>query len=115
MGGETQASRIIRILGGTRAAARLLGEAPSTVQGWKSSGWIPADRHDRILDVAKAEGLPIAPATFFAERHGAEDSSAGASAQSRGGVAQLEARRAHNPEVAGSSPAPASGGEGALP
>ena len=35
--------------GGPRALAATLGLSPSTIQGWRSSGRIPKDRHDAIL------------------------------------------------------------------
>lgn len=39
-------------LGGTRAMADLLGEAPSTVQSWKAAGRIPAGKQPAVLALA---------------------------------------------------------------
>lgn len=36
-------------LGGTRAMAELLNEAPSTVQSWKAAGRIPAAKQPAVL------------------------------------------------------------------
>ncbi len=63
----TQAERIIGKLGGTRPAARLLGLPTSTVQSWKTGGYVPARWQARILRAARAAGIPLEPADFFAE------------------------------------------------
>ena len=46
-------------LGGIRKTAELLGEPPSTVQSWKSSGRIPAHKQPHVLDRAEAAGIEI--------------------------------------------------------
>jgi DNA-binding transcriptional regulator YdaS (Cro superfamily) len=46
-------------LGGTRKMADLLGEAPSTVQSWKSAGRIPAHKQPLVIERAKAAGVEV--------------------------------------------------------
>ena len=53
------AEHVISRLGGTRAAAALLGTSPSTVQSWKVAGFIPARRQSEILATARAKGIEI--------------------------------------------------------
>ena len=61
----SQAEHVINILGGVNAAARLLGHRnPSTVQGWKESGFIPGRRQQEVLDAARAAGLPLTEQDF---------------------------------------------------
>lgn len=59
------AVRIIGLFGGTRAAARKIGVAKSTVQSWKENGHIPARRQQLVLDRARALGVAVTPASFF--------------------------------------------------
>lgn len=47
------------LFGGVREMARLLDEAPSTVQGWKSAERIPAQRQPAVLAKAHELGLPV--------------------------------------------------------
>lgn len=62
------AERIIdEKFGGVRPMAKKLGIAPTTVQGWKSSGMIPAKRQQRVLEVALEHGINLTPADFFRE------------------------------------------------
>lgn len=44
----------IAAMGGTRAAGRLIGLPPSTVQSWKAKGRIPATR---VLAIEAASGI----------------------------------------------------------
>ncbi len=46
--------------------ATALGVAPSTVQAWKGSGFIPARRQQAVLDAARALKIPLTPEDFFA-------------------------------------------------
>lgn len=46
-------------LGGTRKMAELLGEAPSTVQSWKTAERIPAHKQPLVLEKARAAGIEI--------------------------------------------------------
>jgi hypothetical protein len=50
---------IFEKFGGIRPMAEELGEAPSTVQGWKSAGRIPSGKQPLVLDKAKALQLDI--------------------------------------------------------
>jgi hypothetical protein len=59
------AERIISKFGGINPAARALGLPPSTVQGWKERGYIPAARQGRVLGKARDMGLEITEADFF--------------------------------------------------
>ena len=64
----TQAERIIERFGGITRLAKALGHRhPTTVQGWKNSGYIPARRQQAVLDAAAHEGVPLAPTDFFDE------------------------------------------------
>ena len=72
------ASRIIDLFGGTRAAARLIGVPKSTVQSWKESGLIPANRQGKVLDAGRQHGIAETPASFFqneTDTHQAGDTS----------------------------------------
>jgi len=46
-------------LGGTRAMASLVGEAPSTVQSWKSAGRIPAHKQQGVITRVREAGHSI--------------------------------------------------------
>lgn len=61
----TPAEVIVDRLGGVRQAARLLNRPPSTIQSWKTSGFIPARHQAHVLDVAKREGITITPADLM--------------------------------------------------
>ena len=56
---------IDRMLGGIRPAARVLGEAPSTVSSWKKAGRIPATKHDPVLRKVRVAGFALEPKHFF--------------------------------------------------
>lgn len=63
----SQAQHIIHKLGGINAAARLLGHAnPTTVQGWKERGFIPAHRQAEVLAAAHGAGLDLKAEDFIA-------------------------------------------------
>lgn len=57
------AHKVIEAFGGIRPMAQKLGVAASTVQGWKERGVIPPARHERILELAKADKLNLDAAT----------------------------------------------------
>ena len=62
----SQALHVIHKMGGINAAARLLGHAnPSTVQGWRKSGFIPPRRHAEVLGKARAAGIDLRPEDFI--------------------------------------------------
>jgi D-beta-D-heptose 7-phosphate kinase/D-beta-D-heptose 1-phosphate adenosyltransferase len=62
----TPAQRIIARFGGVTALARALGQRnPTTVQGWKQRGLIPARRQQQVLDAAQALGISLTPRDFF--------------------------------------------------
>lgn len=46
-------------LGGTRAIAETLGEAPSTVQSWKGSGRIPAHKQPAFIERYAEIGIAV--------------------------------------------------------
>lgn len=48
--------------------ASALDIPPSTVQGWKEVGLIPARHQQAVLDAAHAKGIPLSPADFFEKR-----------------------------------------------
>ena len=58
---------IISKFGGMSALARALGHRnPTTVQGWKQRGFIPARRQGEVMDAARAQGIDLSPAEFLA-------------------------------------------------
>lgn len=58
--------RIVEKFGGITAMARALGHRhPTTVQGWKARGVIPARRQQQVLDAARANGIALSPGDFF--------------------------------------------------
>jgi hypothetical protein len=62
----TQAQRVIEKFGGLTAMAKALGhEHPTTVQGWKERGFIPAKRHQEVLDAAAALKIDLNVSDFF--------------------------------------------------
>lgn len=62
----TPAERIIEKFGGIHPMARKLSIPPSTVQGWKERGIIPAKRQPVVLNAAQESGINLTPADFFA-------------------------------------------------
>ncbi len=60
------AERIIEKFGGISAMAQALGHRhPTTVQGWKERGYIPARQQNEVLRAARDLGIDLAPADFF--------------------------------------------------
>lgn len=53
------ARMVVARFGGIRPMARLLAIAPSTVQGWCDSRWIPAHRQAEVLAAARREGIAL--------------------------------------------------------
>lgn len=47
--------------GGIRPMAAHLGEAPSTVQSWKTAGRVPAGHQHRVLVKAEELGIAVTP------------------------------------------------------
>ncbi|WP_443215351.1 carph-isopro domain-containing protein [Sphingobium sp. HDIP04] len=45
--------------GGTRAMAEIVGEAPSTVQSWKTARRIPAGKQPEVIERVNRAGIPI--------------------------------------------------------
>lgn len=68
---QTRASHIIEQFGGVSALARALGHRwPTTVQGWKNRGIIPAHAQQDVLDAAERRNVPLSPADFFSPASG---------------------------------------------
>lgn len=61
----TQADFVISCFGGIRPTARKLRVCPNTVQQWKKRGLITSNKHQKILDAAKKDNLPITPETLI--------------------------------------------------
>jgi hypothetical protein len=62
----TAVERIIERFGGLSALARALGHRhPTTVQGWKQRGIIPARQQQQVLAAAQREGIALNPADLF--------------------------------------------------
>ncbi len=62
----TQAEHIISKFGGVSALSRKLGHRhPTTVDGWRRRGWIPADQQPRVLEAGQDLEPPITPDDFF--------------------------------------------------
>ncbi len=67
-----QAEHIISKFGGLAALSRALGHKhPTTVQGWKERGVIPARQQADVLAAAQELGLALSPEDFFADDAGA--------------------------------------------
>ena len=65
---KSQADHIIGKFGGISALARALGHKhPTTVQGWKARGVIPAKRQSEVLNKARELGMDVGPQDFFVE------------------------------------------------
>jgi len=63
---QSRASEIIEYLGGTNAVARGLRHRwPTTVQGWKDRGIVPATRIPEVIAFAATSDRPLAYADFF--------------------------------------------------
>lgn len=74
----SQADHVINKLGGISAAARVLGHRnPTTVQGWRERGFIPASRHAEVLSKAKAAGIALAAEDFVLHLRATEASAGG--------------------------------------
>lgn len=63
---ESPAQVVIRLFGGVRATARIVGRDPGTVSNWKApkekkgcGGRIPASLHQLILEEARLRGLDL--------------------------------------------------------
>ena len=62
----SQADHVIETFGGIRAMARTLGHKnPTTVQGWKERGFIPARHQTEVLARAREIGLDLRAEDFF--------------------------------------------------
>ena len=68
MRGMNTAEPIIAKFGGLSAMAAALGHRnPSTVQGWKERGIIPARQQPLVLQAARRLGIDLSPADFIQE------------------------------------------------
>jgi hypothetical protein len=56
--GETD---LFECFGGIRPMAKELGERPTTVQAWKSTGRVPASKQPLVLDRASELHLDVVP------------------------------------------------------
>lgn len=64
----TQADHIIALFGGITSLSRILGHKhPTTVQGWKDRGLVPAKHHQTLIDVGRDNDVSITPADFFVD------------------------------------------------
>lgn len=62
---------VIRVMGGVRPAARMLGISPMAVSYWRtrSKGRIPAKDQQKILKVSRIKNLDIQPADLVIGRN----------------------------------------------
>ena len=68
------AERIIECFGGISALARALGHRhPTTVQGWRQRGVIPARRQADVLAAARAQNLALSAEDFFGHQAAPSD------------------------------------------
>ena len=58
------AERIIQRFGGQSSLASLLGKGQSTVQHWAKTGRIPAQWHERLIELAVEQGITLEPKDF---------------------------------------------------
>lgn len=63
---QTPAQTVIRMFGGVRATARIIGRSSSTVSRWQkpraeggTDGRVPSTSQKKLLDYAQAHGLPL--------------------------------------------------------
>lgn len=63
----TPAEKIIKSFGGVRPMAKAMDLAPTTVQRWKESGFIPARRQLAVLEAAKNNNVNLTAADFIPE------------------------------------------------
>lgn len=69
-----QVERLSEKAGGDAKLARLSGNvSPSQVTRWKDGGFVPAHRHQLILENAKKEGIPITKDDFFGDDKAARE------------------------------------------
>ncbi len=61
---QNSAEQVIERFGGQSALARMLSRSQSTVQHWAKTGRIPAQWHERLLGLAREEGIPLEPRHF---------------------------------------------------
>ena len=61
---QNSAKQIIDRFGGQSALATLLGKRQSTVQHWAKTGRIPAQWHDRLLELARGQGIGLEATDF---------------------------------------------------
>ena len=60
------ANYVISKFSSMSSLSRALGhENPTTVQGWKERGIIPARQVPKVLEAAKHAGIALEPADFF--------------------------------------------------
>ena len=60
------AKQIIERFGGQSALAALLGKRQSTVQYWVRTARIPAQWHEKLLELAHHQGIALEPKDFVA-------------------------------------------------
>lgn len=63
---DSVVDRIIAKFGSQAALAEAAGVKQPSVHGWRREGLIPARRQAPILAAARARGIPLEPADFFA-------------------------------------------------
>ena len=72
---QNAAKQIINRFGGQSALAGLLGKRQSTVQHWARTGRIPSQWHEKLLELARQQGIALEPRDFVSadtprlERH----------------------------------------------
>lgn len=77
---DNVAARIIEKCGGHRAVAEMVGAHVSRVHRWTypkerggTGGLIPSAQQAPLLAAARARGIPLEPADFFADQAGASE------------------------------------------
>lgn len=56
---DKPAEAVVDRFGGTRAMADAMGLPPSTIQSWKSVGFIPAQHQQRVWLAARERGIKL--------------------------------------------------------
>ena len=64
LGIMNHAKQIIDRFGGQSALAALLGKRQSTVQHWASTGRIPSQWHERLMELSHEKGINLEPKDF---------------------------------------------------
>ncbi|MBD3762615.1 carph-isopro domain-containing protein [Rhizorhabdus sp.] len=61
----TQIASVLSRFGNVRETAEKIGRAPSVIQYWRSTGRIPAQAQNSVLEAARRHGIKLRPAELI--------------------------------------------------